>query len=192
MRMGRAGQTSTQIIELSTPIKSWTAPPLGQSDRPDSPHYTDQAEKLFSPRTMKPTWWMPEDLAEHIESRTVLDYGQAAAPETDLGARLTSWAQAIEEAQLEAILSFYAEDYAGEQGRGKADLHAILSEAISNGMLSGLKVSVAPENTKIDGSHASVDKINVEGGFGTIKISLKLENRGGVWLIVASDRDESY
>ncbi|MCF6285412.1 MAG: penicillin acylase family protein [Candidatus Hydrogenedentes bacterium] len=72
-RWGRAGQTSTQIIQLSTPIRSWTAPPIGQSDRPDSPHYDDQAEKLFSKRTMKPTWWLPEDLVGHIKSRTVLE-----------------------------------------------------------------------------------------------------------------------
>ncbi len=71
-RWGNSGQTSTQIVVLSRPIRSWTAPPIGQSDRPDSPHYRDQAEKLFSPRQMKPTWWLPEDLAGHIESRTVL------------------------------------------------------------------------------------------------------------------------
>lgn len=72
-RWGRSGQTSTQIVVLTKPIKSWTAPPIGQSDRPESPHYDDQAEKVFSPRTMKPTWWMPEDLAANIESREVLE-----------------------------------------------------------------------------------------------------------------------
>lgn len=72
-RWGRAGQTSTQVVVLSKPIKSWTALPIGQSDRPESPHYRDQAEKLFSERKLKPTWYAPEELAEHIESRTVLD-----------------------------------------------------------------------------------------------------------------------
>jgi acyl-homoserine lactone acylase PvdQ len=69
---GRNGQTSTQVVVLSQPVKSWTAPPIGQSDRPDSPHYRDQAEKVFSPQTMKSTWWMPEELNDHIESRTEL------------------------------------------------------------------------------------------------------------------------
>jgi acyl-homoserine lactone acylase PvdQ len=73
---GQAGQTSTQVVVMSTPIKSWTAVPIGQSDRPDSPHYTDQAEKLFSERKLKPTWYAPEELAGHIESRTVLDGAQ--------------------------------------------------------------------------------------------------------------------
>jgi hypothetical protein len=47
--------------------------PLGQSDRTDSAHFRDQAERLFSPGEMKDTWWLPEELAEHIESRTELE-----------------------------------------------------------------------------------------------------------------------
>jgi acyl-homoserine lactone acylase PvdQ len=72
-RWGDAGQTSTQIVVLSKPVRSWTAVPIGQSDRPDSPHYRDQAEKLFSERKLKPTWYAPEELAEHIESREMLE-----------------------------------------------------------------------------------------------------------------------
>jgi acyl-homoserine-lactone acylase len=72
-RWGSRGQTSTQIIVLTKPIQSWTCPPIGQSDRPDSGHYVDQAEKLFSPRKLKPTWWLPQDLAPHIVSRKVLE-----------------------------------------------------------------------------------------------------------------------
>jgi len=75
MRWGRGGQTSTQVIVLSKPIRSWTYVPIGQSDHPDSPHYRDQAEKLFSARKLKPTWWLPQDLAGHIESRVVLTGG---------------------------------------------------------------------------------------------------------------------
>ena len=66
---GKGGQTSTQIVALTKPIQSWTQPPLGQSDRPDSPHFDDQAEKLFSEGKLKPSWWLPEDLKDNIESR---------------------------------------------------------------------------------------------------------------------------
>ena len=31
-----------------------------------------QAEKLFLPLELRPSWWLPVDLAPHIESRTVL------------------------------------------------------------------------------------------------------------------------
>ena len=58
-RWGRGGQTSTQVVVLTDPPQSWQYLPLGQSDRPDSPHYADQAEKLFSARQLKPTWWLP-------------------------------------------------------------------------------------------------------------------------------------
>jgi hypothetical protein len=71
-RWGKNGQTSTQIVVLSQPPKSWIYIPLGESDRPDSPHFSDLAEKAFSPRQLQPSWWLPEDLAGHIESRTVL------------------------------------------------------------------------------------------------------------------------
>ena len=71
-RWGERGQTSTQIVVMSKPPRSWLYIPLGQSDRPESPHFADQAEKAFSPRRLKPSWWLPEDLAGHIESRTVL------------------------------------------------------------------------------------------------------------------------
>ena len=72
-RWGQSGQTSTQVVVLSSPPQSWTYVPIGQSDRPDSPHYRDQAESLFSQRHLKPTWWRPTALVGHIESRTVLE-----------------------------------------------------------------------------------------------------------------------
>jgi acyl-homoserine lactone acylase PvdQ len=72
-RWGGSGQTSTQIVVMTKPVQSWTYLPVGQSDRPESPHYRDQAEKAFSPRKLKPTWWLAKDLVGHIESRTVLD-----------------------------------------------------------------------------------------------------------------------
>ncbi len=72
-RWGRSGQTSTQIVVMTKPIQSWWYLPVGESDRPDSPHYRDLAEKAFSERQLQPTLWMPEDLVDHIESRTVLE-----------------------------------------------------------------------------------------------------------------------
>lgn len=69
---GRSGQTSTQIVVLTKPIQSWWYLPIGESDHPDSPHYRDLAEKAFSPRQLQPTWWRPQDLADHIESRLEL------------------------------------------------------------------------------------------------------------------------
>ncbi len=72
LRHGLRGQTSTQVVVLSKPIQSWIYLPVGQSDDPASPHYADQAATVFSERRLKPSWWLPEQLAPHIESRTVL------------------------------------------------------------------------------------------------------------------------
>ncbi len=73
-RWANRGQTSTQLVVLSKPIQSWIYLPVGQSDWAASPHYDDQAEQLFSNRELKPSWWLPEDLAGNVSSRTVLDY----------------------------------------------------------------------------------------------------------------------
>jgi acyl-homoserine lactone acylase PvdQ len=71
--VGRSGQTSTQIVQLSKPPRSWTLLPLGESDHPDSKHFDDQAEKLFSPAKMKPTYFLDKaELLKHIESTRVL------------------------------------------------------------------------------------------------------------------------
>jgi acyl-homoserine-lactone acylase len=72
-RWASRGQTSTQVVVLSQPIQSWIYIPVGQSDRPESPHYRDQAEQLFSPRVLKPSWWLPEELAPNVVSRTELE-----------------------------------------------------------------------------------------------------------------------
>jgi acyl-homoserine lactone acylase PvdQ len=78
-RWGGSGQTSTQVVILTRPIQSWTQPPIGQSDRPDSPFYRDQAEKLFSPGRMKPTWYRKSELLKHLHSRIELKYVPASS-----------------------------------------------------------------------------------------------------------------
>lgn len=70
-----SGQSSTQVVILSRPIRSFTQPPIGQSDRRDSPHYRDQAEKLFSPGVMKPSWFARAELLDgHVKSKIELEW----------------------------------------------------------------------------------------------------------------------
>jgi acyl-homoserine-lactone acylase len=71
--LGRGGQTSVQVVQLTKPPRSWTLLPLGQSDRPTSKHFDDQAERLFSPGKMKPTYFLDrQELMRHVESQRVL------------------------------------------------------------------------------------------------------------------------
>jgi acyl-homoserine lactone acylase PvdQ len=71
--VGHGGQTSTQVVQLTNPPRSWTLLPLGESDHADSKHFDDQAEKLFGPGKMKPTYFLNrEELEKHVESKKVL------------------------------------------------------------------------------------------------------------------------
>ncbi len=80
-RWGERGQTSTEVVFLTTPIRSYTQPPIGQSDRPDSPHYRDQARELFSKARFKPAWFAREELEDGNVSteQTLLYPGPSAA-----------------------------------------------------------------------------------------------------------------
>ena len=44
--------------------------PLGESDHPDSPHYDDQAEKLFSKSRAKSTYFLNrKELEKHVTAK---------------------------------------------------------------------------------------------------------------------------
>jgi acyl-homoserine lactone acylase PvdQ len=50
--------------------------PLGESDHPDSPHFDDQAEKLFSKSRVKPTYFLNrQGLEKHATSREEVEFG---------------------------------------------------------------------------------------------------------------------
>jgi penicillin amidase len=67
------GQLGTTVVLLREGgVVSYSATPYGQSDRPDSPHFTDQGEKLFSRGRLKPTWYAKAELLEHVETRRAL------------------------------------------------------------------------------------------------------------------------
>lgn len=71
--VGHSGQTSTQIVVLTDPPESYTLVPLGVSDHRDSPHFDDQAEKLFSRSQPTPTYFLrKEALLKHVTSKLVL------------------------------------------------------------------------------------------------------------------------
>jgi acyl-homoserine lactone acylase PvdQ len=73
--LGHGGQTSTQIVILTRPPQSFMVIPLGESDHPDSPHFDDQAQKLFSRSQAKPTWFLNRrELEKHVLARKQLAY----------------------------------------------------------------------------------------------------------------------
>src|SRR5262249_7129258 len=71
--IGHGGQTSTQVIIMSDPPRSYAVIPLGESDHKESGHWDDQAEKLFSKAQAAPTYFLDErGLLEHVTSTRVL------------------------------------------------------------------------------------------------------------------------
>jgi acyl-homoserine-lactone acylase len=72
--VGHSGQTSTQIVQLTRPPKSFMIIPLGESDHPDSPHFDDQARELFSKARAKPTFFGDRKELEkgHVSARKEL------------------------------------------------------------------------------------------------------------------------
>ncbi len=68
-----AGTAATMVMFL-TPngVESFSMMHWGQSADPNSPHHVDQAEKLYSNRTFKPTWTKKEDLLKNLESEKTL------------------------------------------------------------------------------------------------------------------------
>jgi acyl-homoserine lactone acylase PvdQ len=69
----RGGQICTTVVLLRPGgVESYSVTPFGQSDDPRSPHYADQAERLFSRGELKPTWYGRAALEKHIESSRTL------------------------------------------------------------------------------------------------------------------------
>jgi acyl-homoserine lactone acylase PvdQ len=75
--VGDRGQECTTLVVFPKGgAQSWSATPWGQSDDPKSPHYFDQAERLFSNSLLKPTWFEKESLlAGNVESKKELEFG---------------------------------------------------------------------------------------------------------------------
>jgi acyl-homoserine-lactone acylase len=77
--VGQGGQTSTQIVVLTNPPKSYAIIPLGESDHKGSGHWDDQAEKLFSKSKAAPTYFLDRaELMKHITAKKVLKRASAA------------------------------------------------------------------------------------------------------------------
>ncbi|MBN1417870.1 MAG: penicillin acylase family protein, partial [Planctomycetes bacterium] len=71
-----SGQTCTTVVELRGPgdIRSFSALPFGESGDPASPHFTDQAEKLYSRKKLKDTFYRRENELAAVESRETLRF----------------------------------------------------------------------------------------------------------------------
>ena len=71
--LGRGGQSATQIVELSNPVRSMSILVPGESDHPESGQFNDQARELFSKGSAKPTYFDDrKELEKHLSSKKEL------------------------------------------------------------------------------------------------------------------------
>jgi len=68
-----AGSRVLRLVIFTDPLQSFTLHNFGQSLRPSSPHFDDQARLLTSPKKLKPTYFHPEELADHVVSSETLE-----------------------------------------------------------------------------------------------------------------------
>lgn len=74
--LGRSGSMTLMLMFFHKDgIESHSCHVYGVSGDPQSPHYVDQAEKLYSQRKFKPTFWKKEDLLKNVESEKTLGPG---------------------------------------------------------------------------------------------------------------------
>ncbi len=71
--VARKGSSTLMISFLNGDgVDSYSLVAWGQSADPESPHHTDQAEKLYSQRKFKPTWFRKDDLLKNVVSEKTL------------------------------------------------------------------------------------------------------------------------
>jgi len=71
--IGTGGQTATQIVELSRVPNAVSILVPGESDRPESGHFDDQAHELFGKGMAKPTYFGDrKELEKHVSSKKEL------------------------------------------------------------------------------------------------------------------------
>jgi acyl-homoserine-lactone acylase len=67
------GQVIPTVVELTDPIQVWSIVPYGQSRRPESRHFADQAH-LYSEGQMRPAWHTWSQLRDHVEAKEQYEY----------------------------------------------------------------------------------------------------------------------
>ncbi len=68
-----SGCSFIMVIELGDPPRAFSLLPFGNSEDPESPHYSDQSV-LFGQRKLKPAWFILEEIQANLESRKVLTF----------------------------------------------------------------------------------------------------------------------
>ena len=65
---GTNGNSFVAIVEFGPRVRAWSVTAGGESGRPGSPHFADQAAR-YATGDLKPVYFWPDELKGHVERR---------------------------------------------------------------------------------------------------------------------------
>lgn len=90
---------------------------------------------------------------------------------------------ALQAGDIDKMVSFYADDFANDQGQDKAAMTQFLNSVKEQGFLEGITVDIANRAITVEGETASVTGVGLSGAFGVLNLGFKLAKREGQWLV---------
>lgn len=110
--------------------------------------------------------------------------GGGMTPEEEIRAKLEPWSQAFVALDLDAVMTFYSEDFSSYENSNKAALRDYLQGAIDMGYLSDATVDISETVVTVDGNTAEAGPVSLHAAFGGAVINLTLKKEADGWKIV--------
>jgi hypothetical protein len=99
---------------------------------------------------------------------------------------LNEWKAGLVAKNPDQTIVAYSENFRDGEGRGKADMHAFLKEAVSMGYLDSLMVDLETVQVTINGVDATVSPVALSSSAGSMTLYLVMKKEDETWRIVGS------
>ncbi len=102
---------------------------------------------------------------------------------------LQGWKTAGEAQDIDALLTFYSDEFENGEYGDKEGLKGFLKDNKDMGYLSNAEINVADAKITVEGDKATVYPIEMTASFGTGTITLELKKAEGKWMVIGMDVD---
>ncbi|GMV92653.1 MAG: hypothetical protein AMXMBFR82_24310 [Candidatus Hydrogenedentota bacterium] len=99
---------------------------------------------------------------------------------------MNEWQSGLVAKDADKVITVYSEDFRDGEGRGKAEMHAFIKEAVSMGYLDSLMVDMESAQVTINSEDATVGPVTLSSSAGSMYLKLALKKEDGVWRIVGT------